>query len=140
MTTNKYKAVAFVKAVNKYQEQEQKSFNKQFIKIYNYANRHGIKLQGLFQAYGRGNLGSMKLADVLSACQENPEIRYVLVDKYERVSPDAEQYCKWQDKFAEIDVTIKSATQKFNIIRPLETVAPINGGYGGLKAICQVSE
>jgi DNA invertase Pin-like site-specific DNA recombinase len=113
-------AIAFLKAVDRWDFDQYMSFDRQYKKIEKYANKNNMKICMVFDNFGPSGFVAKELDEMLSYCSTNPNIKYLLVDSYERITRRPEDFCDWQNKFNAIGVTIKSTSQNYTIVRPLE--------------------
>lgn len=113
-------AVVFLKATNRWPNDKHALFDRQYKKIEKYSEKNNMRICMVFDNFGLPGIAVDKLEEIFSYCSTNQNVQYLIVDNYERITRNPRDFCDWQRKFNEIGVNIKSASQNFAIVRPLE--------------------
>lgn len=128
MSDQKY-AVAFMRSANVDQKQSE-SIASQYEAIVAYAKNHGIEIQKTFESSAQNT--KTILWEILSYCEVNPDVTYLLVKDVDRLTRNFADYCSYKAIFAKYGVSICAATKSdFNLDTPMghfmETLASAIG-------------
>lgn len=102
-------AVALVRSANPEQVQPSESFANQYSAIAAYAKNHGIEIQKTFESSTQS--AKTILWEILSYCEANPDVTYLLVKDVDRLTRSFADYCSYKAVFAKYGVSICTATE-----------------------------
>lgn len=123
-------AVAFTRSASTNQNQKSESIASQYEAIAAYAKKHGIEIQKTFDSNTENTKAT--LWEILSYCEANPGIKYLLVKDTDRLTRNFADYTCYKALFARYGVTIRTANESnFNSDTPIgrftETLVSVIG-------------
>jgi site-specific DNA recombinase len=109
---NSIKAVSFVRVTNNTALRQPGCLFYQLDLIDEYAKANNIVIEQVFQNYSPEDL-EWNLGEIVDYCEENEDVKYVIVSSYDRISSNAEEFADVEARLDEIGLQIVSATEQF---------------------------